>query len=55
MKNRITIRMGAPNWDVTVNHNGTPIVFDYRKMDKKARSTFHREFMNAYRAGRAAA
>lgn len=54
-KARIIIRMGAAHWDARVaDKNGKIITFDFRKMEKKERSTFHREFMNAFRASRAA-
>lgn len=52
-KPRIIIRMGAPHWDARVRDaNGNLVTFDFRKMEKKARSDFHREFMNAFRASR---
>jgi hypothetical protein len=51
-KHKITIRMGAAHWDATIDHNGTPLRFDFRKMERKERSTFHREFMNAWRTQR---
>lgn len=50
MKNAITIRMGAANYDARVNHNGKVVQFDFRKMDRKEKNTFHRELMNAVRA-----
>lgn len=54
MKPRVIIRMGAAHWDCKVRSlDGKYVSFDFRKMDKKARSTFHREFMNAFRASRA--
>jgi hypothetical protein len=50
---RIIIRMGAANWDARVkDKNGNWITFNFRTMQKKERSTFHREFMNAFRAAR---
>lgn len=53
MKANITIRMGAAHWDCTVKGNdGSTLHFDFRKMDRKQRSDFHRELMNAYRAQR---
>jgi hypothetical protein len=49
----ITIRMTAAHWDVRVRAaDGNIVTFDHRHMDKKERSTFHRELMNAYRASR---
>ena len=54
MKARIIIRMGAAHWDARVkDKDGNVITFDFRTMDKKQRSNFHREFMNAFRASRA--
>lgn len=52
MKNaRIIIRMGAAHWDARVkDKDGKIITFNFRTMQKKERSTFHREFMNAFRA-----
>ena len=55
MKPNIIIRMGAAHWDARVNSNGSQVHFDLRAMDKKERSVFHRELMNAYRATRSAA
>lgn len=53
MKARIIIRMGAAHWDARVQGpNGNVITFDFRTMDKRARSDFHRELMNAFRASR---
>ena len=49
-KPNIIIRMGAVAWDVQVLDHGKYTTFDLRSMDKKQRSTFHREFMNAFRA-----
>jgi hypothetical protein len=46
----VTIRMGAPYWDATINHNDTKLHFNFRQMAKRDRSDFHREFMNAFRA-----
>lgn len=52
----VIIRMGAANYDARVRGaDGNFVRFDLRAMDKKQRSTFHREFMNAYRANRKAA
>jgi hypothetical protein len=42
--------MGAPYWDARVRQGDTYVTFNLRAMDKKDRSNFHREFMNAYRA-----
>jgi hypothetical protein len=53
-KSNITIRMGARHWDARVRDSkGNFISFDFHKMDKKERSTFHRELMNAFRSSRA--
>lgn len=53
MKANIIIRMGAANWDAQVRgKDGKPIIFDFRKMTKRARSDFHRELMNGFRAYR---
>jgi hypothetical protein len=50
MKPNVIIRMGAANWDARVRaSDGSMTHMDFRKMDKKARSTFHRELMNAFR------
>lgn len=55
MKHNVTIRMGAANYDVHVRGaDGNMVRFDLRAMEKKARSNFHREFMNAYRKSRGA-
>lgn len=52
MKNNVTIRMGATLNTVTVKGaDGQPIVFDRNKMSKDENRNFHREFMNAFRAG----
>ena len=52
MKNRATIHMGAAYNDVTVRGaDGQPVVFDRSTMSKDERRVFHREFMNAFRAG----
>jgi hypothetical protein len=53
-KYNVRVRMGAAHWDATVNHNGRPIQFDFHTMDRKERSSFHRELMNAWRAQRRA-
>lgn len=53
-KPNIVIRMGAAHWDANVRDSkGAFINFDFRKMEKKGRSDFHRELMNAFRASRA--
>jgi hypothetical protein len=53
MKLNIIIRMGAAHWDAKVRDAaGKLFHFDFRKMDKKRRSDFHRELMNAFRASR---
>jgi len=50
MKNRATIRMGAPYFDVTLRDaGGSPVHFDLRAMDKRQRSTFIKEFVKAFR------
>lgn len=55
-KPNIVIRMTSGNWDARVRGaDGNFVRFDFRKMDKKGRSTFHRELMNAFRANRPAA
>jgi hypothetical protein len=50
----VTIRMGAAYNDVTIHKgpDGKPVVFDRRSMSKDENRNFHREFMNAFRAGR---
>jgi hypothetical protein len=54
MKDRIIVRMGASHWDARVRgKDGQPVHFNFRTMDKRARSDFHRELMNAFRASRA--
>ena len=54
-KPNIIIRMGAAHWDARVRDSkGNFINFNFRSMEKKARSTFHRELMNAFRASRVA-
>lgn len=51
MKAKLIIRMGAPNWDIQVKQNGKwRLLRNFRKMTKRERSDFHREFMNAFRA-----
>jgi hypothetical protein len=49
-KPNVTIRMGAAHWDAHVRTKEGSAHFDFRSMDKKERSDFHREFMNAFRA-----
>lgn len=49
MKANIIIRMGAAHWDARVRKGTEFVQFDFRTMDKKERSAFHRELMNAYR------
>jgi hypothetical protein len=52
MKNQVTIRMGAAYNTVTVRGaDGKPIEFDRNEMSKEQNRVFHREFMNAFRAG----
>lgn len=54
MKPNVIIRMGASNWDARVKTNsGEYVRFDFKTMEKRERSTFHRELMNAFRAARA--
>jgi hypothetical protein len=44
--------MGAAYNDVTVRGlDGKPVVFNRRTMSKDENRVFHREFMNAFRAG----
>lgn len=51
MKANIIIRMGAAHWDAQVRGgDGSTVLLDFRKMDRRQRSDFHREFMNAFRA-----
>jgi hypothetical protein len=53
MKPNIIIRMGAAHWDAYVRGaDGKMVHFDFLKMDRKQRSNFHRELMNAFRASR---
>lgn len=55
-KPNVIIRMGAANYDVRVRgDDGAFVRFDLRTMQKRERSTFHREFMNAFRASRVSA
>lgn len=51
MKPNIIIRMGAAHWDARVRKDAGSdfVTFDFRKMTKRERSDFHREFMNAFR------
>lgn len=47
----IIIRMGAAHWDAQVkDKDGNWVTFNLRTMEKRQRSDFHREFMNAFRA-----
>lgn len=47
----LIIRMSATNWDARVRKDdGTYVRFDFRTMQSKERSGFHRELMNAFRA-----
>jgi hypothetical protein len=49
-KPNVIIRMGAAAWDARVKTAaGAYVSFNFRAMEKKERSTFHREFMNAFR------
>lgn len=51
-KFNVKIRMGAAYNDVTVKDaSGKLVVFDRRTMTKDENRNFHREFMNAFRAG----
>lgn len=53
MTERVIIHMGASRHDVTVRGaDGQPVTFDLYHMTKEERRNFHREFMNAWRAGR---
>lgn len=55
MKANVIIRMGAANWDANVRRpDGSFVRFDFKSMERKERSTFHRELMNAFRASRKA-
>jgi hypothetical protein len=45
----ITIRMGAAHWDARIHQGSDEMRFDFRTMDRKERSAFHRELMNAFR------
>ena len=52
MKANVTIRMGASHNDVIVKGtDGKPVVFDRNEMSRDENRVFHREFMNAFRAG----
>lgn len=52
-KANIVVRMGAAHWDARIKlPSGEVLHFYFHKMDKKQRSDFHREFMNAFRASR---
>lgn len=51
----IIIRMGAAHWDARVRvKDGSFVHFNFRTMEKKQRSDFHRELMNGFRASQAA-
>ena len=50
-KPSVIVRMGATRFTVDVRGVGT---FDLNRMEKKERSAFHRELMNAFRATRGA-
>ena len=51
MKPNVIIRLSAAHWDAKVlKSDGTYAHFDFREMERKERSTFHREFMNAFRS-----
>lgn len=52
MKTNVIIRMGAAYWDARVFSKDGETHRDFRTMDKKERSEFHRELMNAFRATR---
>lgn len=57
MKHNVVIHMGAADWSARVRvqekfHPDTWAVFNFRTMERKERSTFHRELMNAFRASR---
>lgn len=43
------IRMGAAHWDITVQTEGGPLHFDFRRMSRDERRQFHAAFMGAYR------
>ena len=50
-KPNVIIRMSAATWEAQVRTDAGDLVrFDLRAMDKRQRSDFHREFMNAFRA-----
>lgn len=49
MKSSVTIRMGAAHWDATVQANGRPVHFDFRKMDRTQRGRWYGTFMAAVR------
>jgi len=51
-KPTIVIRMGAAHWDARIKNGSNTLHFDFRTMDRKERSAFHREFMNAFRQQR---
>jgi len=53
-KPNLIIRMGAAYWDarVLIGNPDHYVRYDFRKMEKRQRSVWHREFMNAFRAAR---
>jgi hypothetical protein len=53
MKPNVIIRLGAANWDARVRRpDGTYTRFDFRTMNKREKSDFHRELLNAFRTVR---
>lgn len=56
MKHNVIVHMGAADWSARVRRpDNSWVRFDFRRMDRKERGTFHRELMNAFRAQRAGA
>lgn len=52
-KYNLIIRMGAAHWDARARGaDGKFVHFNLRTMEKKHRSQFHRELMNAFRRER---
>ena len=50
MKHSMTIRMGAARWDATIHSkDGSSDTFDFRKMDRPARSKWYGAFMSSVR------
>ena len=47
--NRVTIKMGAAEWSVTIPTNEAPLSFNLREMEKDDRRKFHGTFMEAVR------